>query len=97
MATLAGTVGGSLEIHCTFILTVRSNCLHYQLGSVLPTGVPGVSSLGQEPGSSGERQLVYGFQLQCCGERRAVDVSGWVLSGVDCVCVLCILCGAWHG
>lgn len=55
MATLAGTVGGSLEIHCTFILTVRSNCLHYQLGSVLPTGVPGVSSLGQEPGSSGER------------------------------------------
>lgn len=42
-------------IHCTFILIVRSNCLHYQLGSVLPTGVPRVSSLGQEPGSAGER------------------------------------------
>lgn len=49
MATSTGTAGASLEMQYASILTVKSNCLHYQLGSVVPTGVPGVNTVGQEP------------------------------------------------
>lgn len=98
MATSTEQQEPVLRLHCASILTVRSNCLHDQLGSALPTGVPGGNGSGAGAGALQESQSHLGSQCMdfSCSAVRKKERGQWVWVSVcclwDCIYVVCILC-----